>query len=93
MTWSWGAAALALPELGRLPRLGHRRPRGDDRPGGGGGLAAPGGRPSPDAVMPRFYARALRALARQGLAPTPGETAREFAGRANKRFRHPNQRG
>ena len=41
---------------------------------------------APDAVMPRFYARALRALARQGLAPTPGETAREFAGRANKRF-------
>ena len=31
--------------------------------------------------MPRFYARALRALARDGLAPGPGETAREFAQR------------
>ena len=31
---------------------------------------------------PRFYARLLRALARQGLRPGPGETAREFAARA-----------
>jgi hypothetical protein len=31
--------------------------------------------------MPRFYARALRALARRGLAPGAGETAREFARR------------
>jgi len=34
------------------------------------------------AVMPAFYARALRVLARRGLAPEAGETAREFAGRA-----------
>ncbi len=31
--------------------------------------------------MPRFYARALRALARRGLRPGPGETAREFSAR------------
>ena len=30
---------------------------------------------------PHFYARALRALARGGLAPAPAETAREFAAR------------
>jgi hypothetical protein len=32
--------------------------------------------------MPGFYARALRALARRGLKPSAGETAREFAARA-----------
>jgi transglutaminase-like putative cysteine protease len=31
--------------------------------------------------MPAFYARALRALARRGLRPAAGETAREFAAR------------
>ena len=31
--------------------------------------------------MPRFYARALRALARRGLRPLPAETAREFCAR------------
>jgi len=41
------------------------------------GVSADGG-----PVMPRFYARALRALARRGLTPADGETAREFAGRA-----------
>jgi transglutaminase-like putative cysteine protease len=35
----------------------------------------------PVARVPRFYARALRALARRGLTPRVGETAREFAGR------------
>ena len=34
------------------------------------------------ADVPRFYARALRALARRGLTPAAGETARELAGRA-----------
>jgi len=33
-------------------------------------------------AMPAFYARALRVLARRGLAPGAGETAREFARRA-----------
>jgi transglutaminase-like putative cysteine protease len=33
---------------------------------------------------PAFYARALRALARRGLVPAPGETAREFARRAGE---------
>jgi hypothetical protein len=33
-------------------------------------------------AMPGFYARALRVLARRGLAPGAGETAREFARRA-----------
>jgi transglutaminase-like putative cysteine protease len=34
--------------------------------------------------IPRFYARALRALARRGLAPAPGETAREFLVRVRR---------
>jgi transglutaminase-like putative cysteine protease len=33
-------------------------------------------------AVPAFYARALRLLARRGLAPAPGETAREFSARA-----------
>jgi transglutaminase-like putative cysteine protease len=33
------------------------------------------------AAVPRFYTRALAALARRGLVPAPGETAREFADR------------
>ena len=33
-------------------------------------------------AMPRFYARALRALARRGVAPATGETARELVARA-----------
>jgi hypothetical protein len=36
----------------------------------------------PSARMPRFYQRALRQLARRGLAPDPAETARQFCGRA-----------
>ena len=36
----------------------------------------------PVARLPRFYARALRALARRGLAPEPAETARQFCSRA-----------
>jgi hypothetical protein len=35
--------------------------------------------------MPAFYARALRVLARRGLAPAAGETAREFSARAGGR--------
>jgi hypothetical protein len=34
--------------------------------------------------MPRFYARALRALARRGLTLEPGETAREFLARVRR---------
>jgi transglutaminase-like putative cysteine protease len=34
------------------------------------------------ARVPRFYERALRQLARRGLAPAPAETARQFCGRA-----------
>jgi transglutaminase-like putative cysteine protease len=46
----------------------------------------PGGGPAARAAtaLPRFYARLLRALARQGLRPEPGETAREFAARAGR---------
>jgi transglutaminase-like putative cysteine protease len=40
----------------------------------------PGGRGRPAAV-PRFYRRALRLVARRGLRPGTGETAREFSGR------------
>ncbi|HEX7785064.1 MAG TPA: DUF4129 domain-containing protein, partial [Methylomirabilota bacterium] len=38
-----------------------------------------GGGPRPR--MPAFYARALRVLARRGLAPGVSETARQFASR------------
>jgi transglutaminase-like putative cysteine protease len=38
-------------------------------------------RSGPAAAMPAFYARALRLLARRGLAPDPAETARQFAAR------------
>jgi len=87
VTWSGVATALTLPAVGRLPRValavvavvvalvvvvGWRRHRTT--------ASAPG------TGVPRFYARALRALARRGLAPAPGETAREFAGRANERL-------
>jgi protein-glutamine gamma-glutamyltransferase len=37
----------------------------------------------PRALVPWFYARALRALARRGLRPGPGETAREFLARVS----------
>ena len=40
--------------------------------------------PRPGAAVPRFYARALRALARSGLEPAHGETAREFAARVDR---------
>ena len=40
------------------------------------------GRAVPPAAVPAFYARALRLLARRGLIPAAGETAREFAARA-----------
>ena len=80
-TWAWGASALRAPQAGSLPRVGlalivvavavvllARRRRAVP------GARAPG--------VPRFYARALRMLARRGLRPAAGETAREFAGRA-----------
>jgi transglutaminase-like putative cysteine protease len=35
-------------------------------------------RPAAGKPLPLFYARALQSLARSGLTPTPGETAREF---------------
>jgi len=38
-------------------------------------------RPGPAARMPAFYERALRFLARRGLAPEAAETARQFASR------------
>jgi hypothetical protein len=38
-------------------------------------------RSGPAAAMPAFYERALRLLARRGLAPAPAETARQFAAR------------
>ncbi len=43
-----------------------------------------GARRGAGAVVPRFYARALRALARRGLRPAAGETARQFASRAGQ---------
>ncbi len=80
--WSWSAALTDPPTWREIPRpalavvallvlgvgvLGWRRGRGVGGAGGG---------------MPVFYARALRILARQGLAPEAEETAREFAQRA-----------
>jgi transglutaminase-like putative cysteine protease len=78
--WSWSAALTDPPSWRELPRpalavavlvlgvlaLGWLRGRGVGGAGGG---------------MPVFYARALRVLAAQGLAPAAGETAREFAQR------------
>jgi protein-glutamine gamma-glutamyltransferase len=80
-TLSWSAAALRTPDRHSLPRLALAV----------GVLAAvvvfvtrlrrtPGAAVTP--AVPRFYSRALRALARRGLTPAAGETAREFAGRA-----------
>jgi transglutaminase-like putative cysteine protease len=80
-TWTWSAAAVRLPDWRAWPRaapaalviatalllLARRR-----RVAVGGGAAA----------VPGFYARALRALARRGLTPGVGETAREFSRRA-----------
>jgi transglutaminase-like putative cysteine protease len=70
--WSIPATGLALPALALgaagLAWLAWRRT-------GPGGLG-PGAPP-----VPRFYRRALRALARRGLRPTTEETAREFAAR------------
>jgi transglutaminase-like putative cysteine protease len=40
---------------------------------------------APASFLPRFYERALRALARRGLRPDPGETAREFLARVATR--------
>jgi transglutaminase-like putative cysteine protease len=79
--WSWGAVLTDPPAWRGIPRpalvvavvlglavvaLGWRRARGAAGAGGG---------------MPAFYARALHVLARRGLAPAAGETAREFARR------------
>jgi transglutaminase-like putative cysteine protease len=80
--WSWSAAALRPREWREVPRgalaavalvvatvvaaAGWRRRRSVTA-----GVAVPG-----------FYARALRLLARRGLVPGVGETAREFARRA-----------
>ena len=50
--------------------------------GGWSGALASAARRGRSARMPRFYERALRQLARRGLAPGPAETARQFCGRA-----------
>jgi transglutaminase-like putative cysteine protease len=82
-TLAWGAMALRPRDLAALPRVAlglmivaalvatllvvrRWRPTAERR-------AAP---------VPRFYARALRTLARRGLTPAAAETAREFARRA-----------
>ena len=77
---TWSAMLVSPPRWRDIPRpalagialvvlaavmLGWRRARA----AGGGGR------------VPLFYARALRILARRGLTPEPGETAREFARR------------
>ena len=80
--WSWSAAALRPAEWPAAPRAALA----------GAALvvtaviAAAGWRRrrtgAPRAAMPGFYGRALRVLARRGLVPGAGETAREFARRA-----------
>ena len=80
-TLSWSEAALRAPRWPGLPQVGlaalalvlgvvllGRR-----------WLTSTGATPA----VPRFYARTLRALARRGLTPAAGETAREFARRAD----------
>ena len=47
--------------------------------------AGPGRRPAGTPPPPRFYVRALRSLARSGLSPAGGETAREFSRRVAAR--------
>src|SRR5262249_58416208 len=67
-----GAGFRAPVVVGAVMALGCLR-------GGGAGVGPPrqpGGRP------PRFYERALKALARRGFAPEPAETARQFCTRA-----------
>lgn len=70
---AWRPPAVAYPPAGGVALLIAwwlwRRPRG-----GAAGRGAD--------RMPGFYARALRVLARRGLAPGAGETAREFGARA-----------
>jgi transglutaminase-like putative cysteine protease len=82
-TLAWSALALRPRDLAALPRVAlgllvatalaatlllvRRRSVAAERRG---------------AAVPRFYARALRVLARRGLTPGAGETAREFARRA-----------
>jgi transglutaminase-like putative cysteine protease len=79
-TQSWSEAALRAPEWPGLPRAG----LAVLALGIGVALLVRWRRTAPaaGATMPRFYARALRALARRGLTPAAGETAREFAARA-----------
>jgi transglutaminase-like putative cysteine protease len=79
--WSWGSTALSARDAPLLPRVAPalgvvalvallllRRRRA--------------ARDAAAIAMPRFYARALRVLARRGLTPAAGETAREFARRS-----------
>src|SRR5262249_61939615 len=71
---------------------GGRRPPGRPAPAVGGAAAPPpgplrpgagAGRPGhPRGRPPRFYERALKALARRGFSPEPAETARQFCTRA-----------
>jgi hypothetical protein len=79
-TWTLGTAALRPREW----------PRGARLAGPGVALVAAGtvallwwrGRDAaPSGLVPAFYRQALHLLARRGLAPAPGETAREFARR------------
>jgi hypothetical protein len=80
-TWRWSTAALRPSDWGGVTRA---------TAAGAAIVAAAfvvavGGRRRPHGpaavAMPGFYARALRVLARRGLTPAVGETAREFARR------------
>ncbi len=88
-TWTWSAAALRPSEWGQAPRVaavgmllvaaafvatvGWRRRR----------------MPLARVAMPGFYARALGVLARRGVTPGVGETARELARRAHATWAAP----
>jgi len=80
-TWAWSAVALRPAQWPPRARAATA----------GAGLLAVGAvallwrrrrRAAPVSVVPVFYLQALRLLARRGLTPERGETAREFARRA-----------
>jgi transglutaminase-like putative cysteine protease len=81
--WSWSAVLTDPPRWREIPRPALAAVAtlvlSALALGWGRGWAAAG---AAGGGMPVFYARALRLLARRGLTPAAGETAREFAQRA-----------
>jgi uncharacterized protein DUF4129 len=80
-TWAWSAVAL---RPGQWPRGARGAAVGVAVVAGALAVALWWSRGAATAAssVPAFYRGALRVLARRGLAPAAGETAREFAGRS-----------